>query len=150
MYSIERIISRFFDDPLDFRKLQARTSTIISGSSALQFFDRSFYPSSDLDLYAHRRYRREIGRWLLRQGYVFRPNKRQAPDFESAIVKLQTYYVGRGRIFGTVFTFTKSNRVDDTNLKVQIIVASKTPMHCILNFHSCEQYSLCTVPGCLC
>lgn len=41
--------SRFISDPIAFRILQARTGTVVSGSFALQFFDRTFYPESDLD-----------------------------------------------------------------------------------------------------
>jgi hypothetical protein len=50
-FNIDRHLSRFFDNPKAFRKLQAETATAISGSSALQFFQRTFYPESDLDLY---------------------------------------------------------------------------------------------------
>jgi hypothetical protein len=52
-FNIEKRLSRYFDDPKSFRKLQAETLTVISGSTALQFFQRNFYPESDLDLYVH-------------------------------------------------------------------------------------------------
>jgi hypothetical protein len=50
-FNINRHLSRFFSDPKAFRSLQARTATVISGSGALQFFQRDVYPESDLDLY---------------------------------------------------------------------------------------------------
>ncbi|PCH44988.1 hypothetical protein WOLCODRAFT_91093 [Wolfiporia cocos MD-104 SS10] len=51
-FDVNRRLSRFFSDPFAFRSLQARTATLISGSFALQFFDRTFYPEADLDLVA--------------------------------------------------------------------------------------------------
>jgi hypothetical protein len=49
--NINRILKRFFPEPDVFRVLQRQTGTLISGSQALQFFDRTFYPESDLDLF---------------------------------------------------------------------------------------------------
>src|ERR1700722_19018160 len=70
-FNIHSHLFRFFKAPQEFRALQARTGTLISGSSALQFMDRSFYKESDLDLYVDRRYGREIGLWLMGQGYEY-------------------------------------------------------------------------------
>ncbi|TDL14741.1 hypothetical protein BD410DRAFT_691149, partial [Rickenella mellea] len=43
-WSIHRNLRRFVKDAIEFRSLQARTGTVISGSVALQFIDRTFYP----------------------------------------------------------------------------------------------------------
>lgn len=137
-YRIERILSRFFDDPLEFRQLQAQTFTLISGSSALQFFDRSFYPSSDLDLWVHKPHQLEVGTWLLAQGYKFVPINGQDAIFETEILESDENSDGEYDeidIFGTVFTFRKPNTKGDGDLKVEIIVAKRTPMECILTFH---------------
>lgn len=84
-FDIERLLKRFFDQPSAFRTLQARTGTLIAGSIALQYFDRSNYPSSDLDLYVHPRHRREVGMWLLSAGYAFYPYRDRDSDFETVI-----------------------------------------------------------------
>ena len=102
-FNIDRLLSRFFPTATPgcsttcahdhthteehararaFRSLQAATGTLISGSSALQFFDRKVWPESDLDLYAFARHRREVGRWLLAEGYRYKPAKFQHPNFE--------------------------------------------------------------------
>ena len=47
----------------------------ISGSTALQFFDRSCYADSDLDIYVEHRYCKPIALWLESIGYSFRPRK---------------------------------------------------------------------------
>ena len=60
-FSIVKLLSRYFQHPSAFRNLQAVTGTVISGSSALQFFDRSYYPKSDLDLYVPFSWRQDVG-----------------------------------------------------------------------------------------
>ena len=50
-YNINNHLSRFFPDPIAFRSLQARTASLVSGSNALQFFDRTFYEEADMDIY---------------------------------------------------------------------------------------------------
>ena len=79
-------LAYYFDDPLSFRSLMARTHMVISGSFALQFFDRSFYSNSDLDLYIlPDRSIVEVGSYLLEEGYVFKPTAWQSSDFASEI-----------------------------------------------------------------
>ena len=47
-FNIDARLSPFFDDPRAFRSLQARTGTVISGSTALQFFERAIYPGTGM------------------------------------------------------------------------------------------------------
>ncbi|KAF7985885.1 hypothetical protein HWV62_43764 [Athelia sp. TMB] len=71
-YAINPHLSRFFFDPVRFRNLQARTGSLISGSNALQFLDRTFYENSDLDLYVHSVHAIEVGIHLMKmEGYVY-------------------------------------------------------------------------------
>ena len=83
-FDINKALSRYFTNPLTFRSLQAATSTLISGSSALQFLGRFFYSGSDLDLYCDRSSRVALGEYLLDEGYTFVPNSRQDPAFHVA------------------------------------------------------------------
>ena len=110
-FNIDRLLSRFFPSPSPgcsagctrghthdeehararaFRSLQARTGMLVSGSAALQFFMRTTWPESDLDLYVHLRMRREVGRWLLDEGYRYTPMEFQDPRFEVEIAKCVT------------------------------------------------------------
>ena len=86
-FDVNRILGRYFAAPRAFRYLQACTGTLISGSSALQFFDRSFYPSSDLDLYVSKVWGLRVGRFLFQEGYSFVPSQHQHPTFQVAIVE---------------------------------------------------------------
>ena len=144
-FNINRHLTRFFDDPLAFRSLQARTGTLISGSSALQFFERTVYETSDLDLYTPLLFRKDVGRWLLAQGYHYTPNSIQNPDFEVASNEdhVDVHEFGyptddnRMRGVAAVFTFHKPSPVQaDKRLQVQVIVGCRSPMEVILYFHS--------------
>ncbi|KAI0751176.1 hypothetical protein C8Q80DRAFT_1119033 [Daedaleopsis nitida] len=172
-YNIDRLLSRFFPSSLlthdhlhararAFRSLQARTGTLISGSVALQFFDRAVWHESDLDLYVHLRHRREVGLWLLQEGYQFKPTDFQDPRFEVEVAECVArrpngIYSMPGVM--AILTFVKPlprtraararpvDAADDAEavdagdqapaeLKVQVIVAKNTPMEVVLGFHS--------------
>ncbi|KAI8989854.1 hypothetical protein BD414DRAFT_570777 [Trametes punicea] len=185
-FDVDRLLSRFFpsgaapcssicaappphehsqahDRARAFRSLQARTGTLVSGSCALQLFDRTVYPESDLDLYVHMRHRREVGRWLIREGYEFAPTPYQDSRFEIEVVHgMSRCADGIYRMPGVagILTFKKGvstatkqpaietedtelgaqvdieQREEENELKVQIIVAKNTPMEVILGFHS--------------
>lgn len=139
VFDINRRLSHFFPDPISFRTLQALTGTLISGSFALQFFDRTFYPGSDLDIYVHRPWSKAVGLWLLQRGYEFRPNSSQEDDFLDAITDPR-FLANSGRYFmrgvAGVFNFVIPDPRSGEELKVQLIVAANTPMEIVLNFHS--------------
>ncbi len=150
-FNIDRSLSRFFpDNTLQFRSLQASTGTVISGSYALQFFDRSHYPESDLDIYVPFGSQRAIGEFLLGIGYNFMPSRSQSPTFDAAIGRGGAYhhprcttYSTRARAFHAVldvFTFNKPS-LSRSTLKVQVIVTESNPMEAIFNFHSSTLYS---------
>ncbi|KAF9011198.1 hypothetical protein BDQ17DRAFT_1233932 [Cyathus striatus] len=152
-YNINRHLSHFFSDPISFRNLQARTSTVISGSNAIQFLDRTAYPDADLDIFAARVHAEEVGHWILGEGYVFNPTPRQCEilgkphvTFDQAIEKFKTgdrppdnevpeEQIGADPNYpfpglADVYTFEKDGK------KVQLINTRHNPVHCILHFHS--------------
>jgi hypothetical protein len=147
-FNINQHLSRYFSSPQSFRSLQARTGVLISGSSALQFMDRTLYADSDLDIYVDRRFGREVGHWLLSEGFQYQQLVRSSPDFDIAFEEfgmepgdeildfgvldpepLQSLYPWRG--IARVFNFFKPS-----GLKVQVMTASTTPLLIILYFHS--------------
>lgn len=88
-YNINRHLLNFFNNPLSFRSLQARTGTVISGSNALQFLDRTYYPDADIDVYVHPGHALDVGKWLMseEEGYTFVPqnNQRLGSTFEENV-----------------------------------------------------------------
>ncbi|KZT06467.1 uncharacterized protein LAESUDRAFT_700278 [Laetiporus sulphureus 93-53] len=136
-FRIDRLLSRFFQNPLSFRSLQARTGTLISGSVALQFFDGTSFPASDLDLYVFMQHCGEVGLWLLAEGYSYVQGHSAHADFESALGDANDAPVEVYNIPGVarVFTFAKTPP-DGKELKVQLIMAINVPMAVVLGFHS--------------
>ncbi|KAG1756597.1 uncharacterized protein EDB91DRAFT_1332401 [Suillus paluster] len=135
-YNINRHLSRYFPDPLEFCSLQARTGLDISGSNALQFLDRSFYPKSDLDLYAHPGHVYEAMEWLEFVGYNFEPDSNQDQDedwhnevsaeWDDTARRMDRNDLGDPTWYpqiAAVYTFEQNVAADKENmeLKVQII-----------------------------
>ena len=156
-FSINRSLLRFFEAPVAFRAHQARTNALISGSFALQFFDRGIYEGSDLDVFcAYREDDPALGLWLLAEGYVFVPGKGQSATFLDALQdydhQLDTTIADATKdvrpqsprdfydffSIKTVCTFQKYNRRTRQNLQVQIIFTYNSPMDVIMGFHSSE------------
>ena len=71
-FNINCHLGHFFQNPLEFHTIQAETGTIISGSSALQFFDREIFEDSDLDLYLYPGHLVRIDTWLMKsECYIY-------------------------------------------------------------------------------
>jgi hypothetical protein len=159
-WNVDRHLSRFFSNPRAFRTLQARTGTLVSGSNALQFFDRSYYPESDLNLYIHCGRERDVGSFLLADGYQFQPSNKQRSDFmvhdarvymsdhrpfeypNSASLVFDdntTTNYPTAHLWGVmiIYSFIKpAPRDGEEELKVQLLVTRDAPIEAVLLFHS--------------
>ncbi|KAF9072632.1 hypothetical protein BDP27DRAFT_1261411, partial [Rhodocollybia butyracea] len=149
-FQIEKVLLRYFNQSeIDqFRMIQYDTGTLISGSTALQFFDLTVYEDSDLDLYVDIRYCSSLAKFLLRIGYKFQPFKHQKLKFDEALAETisddvdlqvrrsedqewQESFEEYGSCgIATVFNFVRGGRM------VQVIVSEKCAMDVILTFHS--------------
>ena len=143
VYNINKALRRFFEDPLAFRSMQAITSTLVSGSFALQFLGRLYYPESDLDLYCNYDMRKKVGNWIINQGYTFDPwpwepeetTFDEAANHSAAPLTIGEY--SRLHTICAIYNFKKPNPSHpEEELKVQVIVACSTPMEVVLQFHS--------------
>ena len=153
-FDINAHLSRYFDNPLAFRSLQAQTNTLISGSNALQFLDRTFYPESDLDLYCFRSAAEEIGLFLIAQGYTFSRTTRQRLSFLDEVEYRNSINgddsddeynnwdppIALKDVYSFVKPVNNSNEPNSTR-KVQLVVAKYSPLHLILHFHSSEYHA---------
>ena len=144
-FDVDKLLSRYFTYPLSFRQLQACTGTLISGSTALQFFDRTFYPESDLDIYVPRAWRSEVGRFLLQAGYKFVRHPPQHPTFINAVfehgVSTATANYGNFKGISGVFNFEKDGRHGE-KLKIQLMVAVRSAIEPILHYHSSQSFTI--------
>ncbi|KAK7696087.1 hypothetical protein QCA50_000730 [Cerrena zonata] len=135
-FRLDSIYTRFFTSPVAFRQMQARTGALVSGSAALQFFDRSYYPEADMDIYVFAGFRFEVAEFLFQDGYEFVPEEHQKSKFQLAALDSELNigeYEFKGVI--TVFTFEKK-KVDGKVVKAQIVLAANGPFEAILGFHS--------------
>ncbi|EEB91585.1 hypothetical protein MPER_10033, partial [Moniliophthora perniciosa FA553] len=151
---IENILRPYFslEDIRRFRILQYTYGILISGSTALSFFERLPYPESDLDLYVNVKYCSILADFLISAGYDFSPHisqHKQQPfrlqraieeaieRFEEPVTNPPLANVGmqipRYSIAGMldVFTFIR-----DDGKKVELIVCESSPMKVILGYHS--------------
>jgi hypothetical protein len=153
VFNINNHLQRFFTDPLAFRWLQAQTGTLISGSSALQFFDHTFYPESDLDLYTFPAQTRRVCSMLVEmEGYSLLPGPHSdalsirladadAPPWGAAFPRVDLAWLDMHATgyclasIGAVYSFEKEQDVGPP-LCLQVIPARNCPLQCILGFHS--------------
>ncbi|KAJ6530282.1 hypothetical protein B0H19DRAFT_1006407 [Mycena capillaripes] len=134
-FDLHRLLLPFFGDTTEvqrFRLMQSLTDTLISGSIALQYFNRLTWPESDLDVYVYRPSARIVVDFIVTNGYTFGPRKSQNKDVSEqlsvSISDIPPSYLGRG--IADVLDFHKGDK------KIQVIVAESTPMETILGFHS--------------
>jgi hypothetical protein len=121
---------------------------IISGSTAVQFFDRDVYANSDLNLYVEHRTARPMALWLESIGYSFVP--RQDAEFQTLEMGLdQSSDLTPVDPFGmsalsdgpqkgyfnaiAILDFKRINCSD-----IQLITSRGPPLEMVLNFHSSE------------
>ncbi|KAF7969313.1 hypothetical protein HWV62_27749 [Athelia sp. TMB] len=143
-FAINTHLSRFFLDPIGFRNLQARTGSLISGSNALQFLDRTFYEESDLDLYVHSAHGIEVGIHLMTlEGYVYLGGNdstlpptgtRDTEEFMVDEIEARETLYSAGAIHD-VLRFTKLD-LDGRRLHLQLILTITSCFETVMRFHS--------------
>lgn len=158
-FDIHRHLTRFFADPVGFRVLQAQTGAVISGSNALQFFDRDIYPDSDLDIFVNVGNALDVCTWIAQSagyGYSFEPNEIQRDEglftYSDAIAIFGVHHNSVNLDWNryeesaaySVINFVSASGILGTR-KVQVIATSSTPMANILKFHSSMWSSLSDV-----
>ena len=138
-FTIKSVLSPFFADCDSFREMQSRTGTLISGSAALQLFERTTYADADLDIYVEHRYALEVVQFLALCDYIFTPREGQEHTPEQTLEDMEElldagHYLGQG--IANVLDFSRNDK------KIQVIVAKRSPLDIILHFHSsqCSSY----------
>ncbi|THU82759.1 hypothetical protein K435DRAFT_563525, partial [Dendrothele bispora CBS 962.96] len=136
-FRIGRVLRRYFPDPSvlsKFQFLQYYLNILISGSTALQFFERSTYKTADLDLYLNYESVPQLKSFLeANAGYVWAPGCAHEMAayrnlYEGEVVTPHIPYEARGIV--KVFNFEREDA------KVQVIATKNGPMDAILGFHS--------------
>ncbi|KIJ48136.1 hypothetical protein M422DRAFT_163235 [Sphaerobolus stellatus SS14] len=68
-FNVNHRLKRFFGDPESFRKMQAETGTLVSGSFVLQLLIREYWLSSDLNLFIWPKQFEAVRDWVRLAGY---------------------------------------------------------------------------------
>lgn len=145
-FKLSDVLARFFKDKNDveeLRTLMSDTGMVISGSTALQFLDRTVYPDSDLDLYAPLHNAQQIAKWLVSKGYRFVPSAQSLPTVEAVIFQagirhntpplIATMPARRGYLRAAcIMDFNATNPVRN----IQLIASVRSVIELILGFHS--------------
>lgn len=167
-FDINSHLEHFFDDPISFRVLQARTNAIVSGSNALQFFDRTHYERSDLDVYVSGvESTKEVCDWLENNCYVYRPTPGTFLSCDDVIEKFSRITLRDGEIDGDasdwdlmasrdsnntssyrryVLNFFREKEKDKEGFvscswrQVQVITGSNCSIEAILCYHSSKKF----------
>jgi len=160
-FDINKHFEAFLVNPIEFRSLQARTGTVVSGSNALQFFDRTCYEGSDMDAYVHPGHALEVGLWLIKkEEYTFIPHYSQSNlTFEALIAKddvnftsPRSYKEHRGpanpcnyfneyRFTGVDGVYNFVRIVKGNYKRIQVMLTKYNPLDVILHFHSSKSFS---------
>ncbi|KAF7985428.1 hypothetical protein HWV62_5151 [Athelia sp. TMB] len=144
-YNINTFLAAYFDDVPSFRGLQARTGTIIGGSTAVAFFNRKRYDEDNVNIFANPGCAYEVARHLIDiQHYRYVPLGTDDPqEFvdgeEDAAMRLTSKHITERRYsvstLTKVFRFTGVNSLGLT-VEVLLMATTRSVMHAILNTHS--------------
>ncbi|KAF7977180.1 hypothetical protein HWV62_4625 [Athelia sp. TMB] len=149
-FNINTHLQHFLPDPIEFRSMQARTGTIISGSNVVQFMDRVRYDEADLDIYVNPGHTIAVGKHMVEtQGYrLIDPFVQDDPPVLNERESLQHMTVVaigaaeqvvkaryKQRSIHIMFHMQRVTQEGATQ-RAQVIVTSECVFHTVMNFHS--------------
>lgn len=118
-----------------FLQMMHRTGAIVSGSTALQLFERTCYEESDLDLYVNIESVGEVYGWLSEAGF----RKIEQDEAKQRMVIGDSYpmvdEIKKVEGYATV----SSSKI------VQVITTKKSPVLAVLKFHSSKLLLVCYI-----
>ncbi|KAF8315107.1 hypothetical protein F5887DRAFT_891585 [Amanita rubescens] len=131
VFNLTRVLMPFLsveNDVQEFVKTMKGTNAIISGSTALQFFDRTYYQYADLDLYFEAKHLEVWKTQLIAFGYRFVPKiGNQALDVLENIYEYPSFQQ---------IEALESFKHRSTGKVVQLMATKSSPLRAILDFHS--------------
>ncbi|TGO09082.1 hypothetical protein BTUL_0180g00150 [Botrytis tulipae] len=133
-WNINRQLTRFVKDPVGFRSKLAEHDALITGSFALQFFERRFWLDSDLDIYVQGandlRNPEQIGKYLVNhEGYNLQGSKTEA---NGGLIN----HVGQLKYISQVESYLRTSSKEKP-IQIQIIYTTNIPFQAIIQgFHT--------------
>ncbi|KAJ3523940.1 hypothetical protein NMY22_g11218 [Coprinellus aureogranulatus] len=150
VWNIDKFFSFWFRRPQEFRRVLAETGAVVTGSQAIQYFDRQpQLPGSDLDIFTRVGGALPLMMFLTSQGYVkrlrcwpFSGDSYPAITEVFSITSSQNFRTGGGDVgIVGVLDFEKARWVPKKGFmdakKVQVIIVNRPPIEqIVLRFHS--------------
>ncbi|KAJ7197891.1 hypothetical protein C8J57DRAFT_1487630 [Mycena rebaudengoi] len=123
VWDIDKHLQHWFrDGSKSFRSVLGVCGAAVSGSQILQFFDRTKYLDSDLDIFLRVAGLLRMGEWLVTQGYRHTSSSENYDALNEEVLHLSRYVASPTVIFIQ---------------KVQLVAVDMDPVHHILfDFHS--------------
>lgn len=155
-WSFHKFFAKWVTDTEGLRSVLLLTDAVVSGSQALQFFDRSEYPNSDLDIFLRPDRLQTLVQWLLQAGYTFPSDLNRGATVTPTgnIISTKTFSASYPCSASfKVYNFTRntrtscythdSNVVHQTAMQIQLIVTNQDPVeHILSHFHSSTSLSV--------
>lgn len=138
-YNLQRTLAKFFTDEQyhRFRLIQRDDDIIISGSTAIEFFDMTSFEGSDLDLYVYEECALTLVRFLQDIGYEFRAFPGMNVNVEDALMEARHLTtINLYELAGICGIFTFIN--DSSKAQIQVMTTHPHPVDIVLRFHSSE------------
>ncbi|KAJ6510109.1 hypothetical protein C8R47DRAFT_1208153 [Mycena vitilis] len=133
----------FIEDPALFRRMLGECGGAVSGSQITQFFDRTSYQDSDLDIFLRIGRLHQMGQWLRGQGYVYTSSTAEYEALSRKALRLSTKMIieksSPDDTIRGVFNYTRyiASLTVIYVQKIQLIVVDSNPVdHIIFDFHS--------------
>lgn len=130
-FNITKILLPYFHTPenvMQFHEMMTHTGAVISGSTALQFFARTHYDESDLDVYMESQHLEEGTETIYALGY----QKMERDDSDDGDIQAMEDAYPNTLHIETVNTFKNY----ESNKTIQLVATNCPPLITILDFHS--------------
>ncbi|KAL1750361.1 hypothetical protein FB107DRAFT_224034, partial [Schizophyllum commune] len=137
-YQLRRTLVNFMgeDDVLTLRKVMRSTGTLISGSVALHYFNRTPVGHSGLDLYIEGGTAMELVSFVLTLGYVYMPRMYQNHDLRTAVKHATYRYAVRDLAIHDLPAILDKISFDRDGTKIHVMIADLSALDAIMDFHS--------------
>ncbi|KAJ7157063.1 hypothetical protein C8R43DRAFT_832426, partial [Mycena crocata] len=134
----------FIDDPAAFRSILKQCGAVVSGSQMIQFFDRTTYHGSDMDIFLRIGGVLPMSGWLENQGYNLISSHNGYPDVKRKvnrllISKMNEHPCVQNDTVKAVHNYQRfiASLTVVYSQKIQLITVDMNPIHHVMfDFHS--------------
>lgn len=142
-WDVDRFLSTFFLDPLEFRHFLSACSAAICGQQALAFFDRENLPFHDFDIIVKFGGLLEMGQFIVSEGFQYAPAPGDHFTFDFTAYMASTQLEKRDLANAKrptnllrYFNFFKVRPEDSQTLNIRLHLVNVDPIQYVTSFQS--------------